>query len=279
MAKPLSFGLITHLAPSPATALRSIHELGFRVIQIGYDAQIDTPAARREIVNTCRDLGVQITTVFCGFPGESYRDIATIRATVGLVPEATRAERVEHVRVIAEFAAALGIRRVGAHVGFIPNPRDAAYPGLVTTVRSICDELCQGGQSFALETGQETAATLRRFIADVQEGFRDNLRVNFDPANVILYGNDQPLDAFDLLAPWVDEVHCKDGLWPENPLHLGREVPFGEGQVNVGAWVKKMLSVGFRGPLIIERESSGDERIGEILRAKEMLEEMLPGGK
>ena len=276
MAKPLSIGLIAHLAPSPAATLRSIHELGFFVIQIGYDAEADTAAARREIVNTCRELGMRITTVFCGFSGESYADIATIRATVGLVPAATRAERLEHIWTISEFAAALGIRRVGAHVGFIPSPRDPSYPGLVETVREICDQLGQSGQVFALETGQETAVSLRRFIADVQEGFRDNLRVNFDPANVILYGNDQPLDAFDLLAPWVDEVHCKDGIWPADPRYLGQEVPFGEGQVNVVAWVKKLLSVDFRGPLIIERESSGAERIGEILRAKALLEGLLP---
>ena len=113
---------------------------------------------------------------------------------------------------------------------------------------------------------------MRRFIDDVD---RDNLRVNFDPANMILYGNDQPIPALDLLGRWVDGVHCKDGRWPTEPNQLGHETPLGEGDVDIPRWIEKLISIGFRGPLTIEREISGEEQRRDILKAKALLEGLI----
>jgi len=220
-----------------------------------------------------QETNVEITTVFCSFSGESYDDIPTVRETVGLVPAATRAERVAKLDQISEFAQKLGVNRVAAHIGFMPEEvSNPDYGVLVTVVQNICDNLKARGQAFALETGQETANTLRLFIEDVG---RDNLFVNFDPANMILYGNDNPVEAMDLLGPWVDGVHCKDGSWPTTPGQLGEEKPLGEGDVNIAAWLEKLIGTGFRGTLTIEREISGEEQRRDILKAKQLLEGLI----
>jgi sugar phosphate isomerase/epimerase len=273
MVNELALGVITGLGDDPAKRLEEVRALGLEVVQISYPAQLDNPAGIEAIKRAVAQTGIEITSVFCGFAGESYADIPTVHATVGLVPEATRAERVALTDRISQFAQKLGVARVAAHIGFIPeDAADPLYGIVVDAVRGICEKLKARGQNFALETGQETAQTLQRFIHDVGAG---NLHVNFDPANMILYGNDQPIPALDLLAPWVDEVHCKDGEWPTEEGKLGHERPFGEGAVNVPAWIDKLMEIGFRGPLIIEREISGDEQKRDIRHARELLEKLL----
>ncbi|RYG65740.1 DUF559 domain-containing protein [bacterium] len=162
---------------------------------------------------------------------------------------------------------------VGERIVFLEKSRDLGVQnGTFATVTGICDDLGARGQSFSLETGQETAKTLQRFLSDVA---LPNLRVNFDPANMILYGNDQPIEALDLLAPYIIGVHCKDGLWPTETDQLGEEVPFGEGQVNAKAWLEKLIATGYTGPLTIEREISGDAQKRDIAAAINLIEGVL----
>ena len=185
-----------------------------------YPAHLNDEDGIRKVREASDRTGVEITTVFCGFSGESYADIPTVRATVGLVPEATRAERVARISEIADFAQKLHVWRIGAHIGFVPEEEtDPQYAAIVGVVQGICDELKGRGQVFALETGQETAAALRGFIDAVG---RDNLKVNFDPANMILYGNDEPIPAMDVLGPWIDGVHCKDGHGQPRPTNWAK---------------------------------------------------------
>ena len=128
------------------------------------------------------------------------------------------------------------------------------------------------GQTFALETGQETARGLRRFIEDVG---RPNLRVNFDPANMILYGKDRPIPALDVLMPWIDGVHCKDGRWPTQAGQLGEETPLGAGDVDLAAWLARLLALGYRGPLTIEREISGEEQRRDIAAGRDLIRSLV----
>jgi len=273
MAEQLALGVMTGLRNDPVEALNAVRELDIPTVQLGYPAHFDNEEGIAKIKAACEESSIEITTVFCNFAGERYDDIPTVRACVGLVPESTRAERVEKVSSISQFAQKLGVDRVAAHIGFIPeDENDPRYPALVETVQGICDELASRGQVFALETGQETAKTLRRFIDDLK---RDNIRVNFDPANMILYGNDNPIEAVDLLVDWIDGVHCKDGNWPTEEQRaknlLGQETPLGEGAVNIPEWIKKLLSLGFTGPLTIEREISGEEQKRDIIKARDLL--------
>jgi sugar phosphate isomerase/epimerase len=273
MAQPLALGVITHMKDNPRAALLAAKELGLSTVQLGYPQPLNTQSGIAEIKEAVAETGVEITTVFCGFPGESYADIPTVRATVGLVPENTRAERVARIFEISEFAQKIGVDRVAAHIGFIPeDENDARYPALVETVQKVCDELQKRGQVFALETGQETARTLRRFIDDLQ---RPNIRVNFDPANMILYGNDNPITAMPLLADWIDGVHCKDGKWPTEENKLGQETPLNEGDVNIPEWIKALLATGFTGPLTIEREIAGEQQKKDIRKAVELLNNLI----
>lgn len=260
---------MTGMRGEPQEALAAVKELDIPTVQLGYPAHLDTPEGIEKIKAAVAQTGIEITTVFCGFAGESYADIPTVQRTVGLVPESTRAERVAKIDDISAFAQKLGVDRVAAHIGFVPEDHnDPIYPMMVETVQGICDRLAARGQVFALETGQETAKGLRHFIGDLK---RDNIRVNFDPANMILYGNDNPIEALDLLVDWMDGVHCKDGNWPTEDNQLGHEMPLGEGAVNIPEWIKKMLALGFTGPLTIEREISGEEQKRDIIKGRDLL--------
>lgn len=277
MAKQWALGVISGMKQGARPALRAAQELGIPTVQLQYPRHLDSAQEIQGILAAQRETGIEITTVFCGFAGESYADIPTVRETVGLVPQSTRAERVAKIDEISRFAANLGVARVAAHIGCIPDDRNADrnhadYLDLVQVVRGICDDLVARNQIFALETGQETALALRHFLETVA---RPNLRVNFDPANMILYGNDRPIEAMPLLAPWIDGVHCKDGLWPTQTDALGNEVPFGEGQVGATAWLEALLDGGYLGPLTIEREIAGEAQKRDILAAKTLIESVL----
>jgi sugar phosphate isomerase/epimerase len=275
MAQELALGIMAHFHPSPLEAMQAVRDLDIPTVQIGYSPTLDNDAGIAAIRDACAETGIEITTVFCGFAGESYADIPTVQATVGLVPPTTRAERLQVTERIAAFAHRLGVVRVAAHIGFVPEETaDPLYAEIVQTVQDVCDHLANSGQTFALETGQETAIGLRRFIEDVN---RKNLRVNFDPANMILYGKDQPIPALDVLMPWIDGIHCKDGRWPTQPGQLGEETPLGEGDVDLPRWLDRLLTLGYRGPLTIEREISGEEQRRDILAGRDLLRGLLAG--
>ncbi len=274
---PLAIGVITGLGQGPLAGLQTVRDADISTVHLQYPAQLDNAEGIEQIRDAVRQTGVAITTVFCGFDGESYADIPTVINTVGLVPEEPREARVEKIEQISKFARELGVARVGAHIGFIPHDKAAPrFDALVETVRAICDSLAAREQVFALETGQETALALKGFIEAVA---RPNLKVNFDPANMILYGTEPPIPATKLLMPWIDGVHCKDGTWPTEKGQLGRETPFSEGDVNATAWLQTLVEAGYRGPLTIEREISGDAQMKDVRAAKQLIESALKGAQ
>ena len=137
-------------------------------------------------------------------------------------------------------------------------------------VRRVCDHAAGHGQTFALETGQESADVLLDFMGPP----RANLRINFDPANMILYGTGDPIAALDTLAPHVLTVHCKDGDWPpkNSPGALGEEKPLGQGSVGIERFIAKLKEIGYKGPLTIEREATDPaQRLRDILMAAGFL--------
>ncbi len=213
-----------------------------------------------------------LVTVFAAYNGEDYADIPTVARTVGFVPPETRAERERRTLEISDFAAKLGVASIACHIGCVPE--DGAHPDYAAVrdvVRRICDHAARHGQTFALETGQEPARVLLEFMEDVN---RANLRINFDPANMILYGSGDPIEALRLLGPRVVSVHCKDGDWPPPgvPGALGRERPLGEGSVGIARYVKTLAEIGYRGPLNVERETENQqERLRDIARGVALL--------
>ncbi len=222
------------------------------------------------------DLGIALTAVFGGFEGESYADIPTTQRTVGLVPPAARAERTAEMKEIADFARRLGCSVVALHLGFIPHSSlgDPDYDGVIAVTQDLCDHCRSNGQNLHLETGQETAAGLLQFLADVQ---RDNLFVNFDPANMILYGTGEPIEALQQIGSYVRSVHCKDALWAKNPgAEWGQEVPLGEGQVDIARYLQTLQQIGYEGPLTIEREipQEPERQKAEIGKAVDLLQRL-----
>jgi sugar phosphate isomerase/epimerase len=219
--------------------------------------QSRTPAMARAFLDRCKAAGITLTCMFGGFEGESYADIPTVKRTVGLVPPETRSARTRELKEIADFAKLMGISVVGLHIGFVPHDKsDPLFKQIVEVAREVCDHLQKNGQSLHLETGQETAETLLDFIHTVG---RDNLFINFDPANMILYGTGNPIEALKQVGNYVRSVHCKDGKWAKNPgQEWGQEVPLGEGDVGMETYLRTLREIGFSGPLTIEREIAHD---------------------
>jgi sugar phosphate isomerase/epimerase len=256
--------------------LETVQEVGVPTVQL-HAPHPETRTAERtaSLAAKLKDLGITPTCVFAGFAGESYADIPTVERTVGLAPPATRAARLTELKHVADFARELGVAAVGLHVGVVPHdPEDPEYQELLAATVEICEHAAAQVQGVHLETGQEPVDVLLRFIRDVG---RDNLFVNFDPANMILYGAGEPLPALVKLAPYVRSVHCKDALWSEHPgTTWGQEVPLGQGQVDMEAYLRTLLSIGYHGPLTIEREipQERDRQKGEILAAVTLLNDI-----
>jgi len=263
-------------ASSPFEALQAVADMGFPTCQLGNPPTeyIYGPRAKdltTELRAAVAKTGVRITAVFIMYEGHIW-DLIGGPSTIGLVPVDTRGERVVHACRMSDWAREAGIDAVTSHIGFIPeDASDPSYPPFLATMKAFCQFVKDNGQTFAFETGQESAATLKRTIEDIG---LDNVGVNLDPANLLLYGKDRPLSAVDLIGKYVLNTHCKDGAWPEPGGALGEEMPLGEGEVNIRELIPKLYSLGYRGPLTIEREISGDAQIADIRRAKALLEDI-----
>lgn len=274
--RDMEIGVMFWAGRDPIETLRELKSLGVRCGQLGvpgsYPLNHETTAAWKRALETEQ---FTLVTVFAAYEGESYADIPTVQRTVGFIPAATRAERETRTYAISDFAAALGVPSIACHVGFIPeDPEHPDYKAVREMVRRVADYAARHNQTFALETGQEPARVLLRFIEDVA---RPNIRINFDPANMILYGTGDPIEALDLLGPLIISVHCKDGDWPprDQPGALGTERPLGQGSVGIERFIAKLKQLGYRGTLNIEREiEDHQQRLADIRMAVRLLERL-----
>ncbi|MEX0716285.1 MAG: sugar phosphate isomerase/epimerase family protein [Planctomycetaceae bacterium] len=271
-------GVFTSLDAGLGVRFDVARELGVPTLHLHAPHQGNrTEQSARDFRKQCDEAGVTVTAVWGGFEGESYADPATSARTVGLVPEETRAERLREMKEISDWSKHLGCPVIAQHIGFIPEDRDgASYKGLLDTTRDLLDHAKHHGQALHLETGQETADHLLDFIRDVQ---RDNLFVNFDPANMILYGTGEPIPALKKVGRYVRSVHVKDGTWAapeERGKSWGEETPLGKGDVGIETYLRTLKEIGYEGPLTIEREIAHDPvrqkaDIGEAVRLLERL--------
>lgn len=253
-------GVFTSVDAGLGVRLDVAQELAIPTVQIhAPHQQTRTAKAADEFLKKCNAAGITVTAVFGGFDGESYADIPTTVRTVGLVPRETRAARLAEMTEISDFAKILGCDTIALHIGFVPENRQGAdYKDLLNCTRDLLDHAAGNGQHLNLETGQETADHLLEFIHDVA---RDNLFINFDPANMILYGSGEPIEALRKVARYVRSVHCKDGKWadPEKRgKEWGTEVPLGTGDVGMENFLRTLKAIGYTGPLTIEREIPHD---------------------
>jgi len=269
-------GVFTSIDAGLGVKLEVARELGVPTIQLHSPApSTRTPQNAKAFLEKLRGYGITLTAVFGGFEGESYADIPTVERTVGLVPPETRAERTAEMKAISDFAKLLNCKVVALHLGFVPHDTSAPlYREVIDITRDVCDHCKRNGQALHLETGQEAADSLLQFIKDVQ---RDNLFVNFDPANMILYGTGEPIAALKKIGRYVRSIHCKDGKWAARPgKEWGQEVPLGQGDVGMENYLRTLKEIGYDGPLTIEREipQEPERQKAEIGHAVKLLSDL-----
>ena len=251
-----------------------LDRLGIDVVQLAcgdphhasWDEGDDLPAAALAA-------NFRVSGTMLGFPGEDYATPQAIERTGGFGDPATRPERLDRLKWALARTVALGVADITLHAGYIPPVGAPARRAFLDTLTQVGTLAADAGVTVAFETGQESAALLRRTLDDLA---CPNLRVNFDPANMLLYDQDDPLRAVELLAPDIRSVHVKDANRPTTPGTWGTEVPLGQGQTDTAAFVRTLKRVGYRGPLCIEREvGTQAERFADIEHGVRVLRAVL----
>ncbi len=253
---------------------KELSDMGFTTCQLNsWNMSHCTEDAAFSIKQAAEKYGITITAFWCGWSGPAVWDFYSGPHTLGLVPEEHRTYRIEELKKGSDFAKLLGVEDVITHVGFLPEvPTTTEYHKLICAISEIAGYMKENGQYFLFETGQETPVTLLRTIEDVG---LDNLGINLDPANLVLYGKANPVDALDVFGKYVRGIHGKDGMYPTDGKNLGAEVRLGDGKVNYPAFIAKLKEIGYDGAITIEREISGEEQIADIKYAKEYLEKLI----
>jgi len=274
MAK-LELGLIVGIGRDPNESFKQVAELGIPTCQMAGTAEAMLAGKYPEpegIRKASEKAGVRISSVFLLWEGQRF-DNKDGPATMGLVAPKFRKERLASGKKFCDWAVRMGVRSITCHIGFIPDDeKDPIYQGFIAVMRELAVHCAKNEQIFCFETGQELPSTLKRTILDVGTG---NLFVNLDPANLILYGKANPLDAEAIFGEYVRGMHAKDGVWPNRDEVLGHETPLGEGMVRFDLLIPRLKAKGFQGPVTIEREISGPQQRVDIQCGMKLLDPLL----
>lgn len=265
----LSFGAVQ--AEKPANTIGTIvykvdnidHEFkflrdnGFTSCEVQWYYDKATPELARQIKEASKKHNIKVTTLV-GVPGHSEWNFINGPSTIGLVPAEGREAKMVELAAMIDFATAADIPAVHTHFGFIPeDPSSQQYKDLIEAVKPLATYAKNRGRMIYFETGQETPVTLRRAIRDIGT---DNLGINCDVANLMMYGKANPVDAIRQFGPLVKELHAKDGCYPTDPSYLGAEKPIPEGDVDFPGVIRELKKIGFNGAYTIEYELTGDSR-------------------
>jgi sugar phosphate isomerase/epimerase len=237
-------------------------------ISLGSLATLDDKRKHQEL-GLLKNSGLIFTAGMVGFPGEDYSTIASIRKTGGYVSDEEFPVRKALTKAAAQIAAELGLKKLSTHIGFVPPSSDANYQAMLGRICEVAGDLAALGMELLMETGQESAPELLQFLNDLR---CKNIKVNFDPANMILYGAGDPIEAIGILGRHISHVHVKDATMSSKPsVEWGSEVPFGAGEVPPRQFLRALKDAGYTGPLIIEREA-GATRVADIAYAIRTLQ-------
>ena len=257
--------------------LQNLKKYGFSSCQLGgLDPSLWTDENAELVKKLLKEYEIKVTTFWCSWDGPKVWNFDQGPETLGLVPRQYREMRIKNLCDGSDFAKKLGINQVATHMGFIPeNPHDPELEPLCDAIRRVALHLKNNGQLLLFESGQETPTAMLRCFEMVG---CDNLGVNLDTANLILYGKANPVDALDVIGKYVRDIHAKDGFYPTNGFWLGKEVPIGEGKVDFKAFFKKLRELGYDSYVTIERELVGDDeetakqKNNDILKARDYLD-------
>ncbi len=262
-------GVLIHCGPKTdvLAEFEKAKNFGMQTCQLCIWDQATYTDEKAAEINAARDItGLEISTLWAGWSGPKEWNFTYGPATLGLVPPAYRMQRLAELHQASAFATKINVRKIATHVGFLPeNPDDINFTGTVAALRNLATAMEARGQYFLFETGQETPVTMLRTIEAIGTA---NLGINFDTANLILYGKANSLDALDIFGKYVMDTHLKDGLYPTDGMKLGRQVPLGEGRANIPAIVDKLDALGYDGAYTIECELRGAHKIALIREAQ-----------
>ena len=258
----------------PASAgdlLKKLAATGLRRLQVALDPVRENAGAWTDLAAKAAAQGVTFVSGMMGTIGEDYTTLDSIRRTGGIVPDATWPENWKNMQADADLAGRLGLKLVTFHAGFLPHEEaDPSFARLQDRLRRLADHFQSRGIALGLETGQETAETLARFLRKLDHR---GVGVNFDPANLILYDKGDPVAAARMLGPWLKQCHLKDAVRTKVAGTWGEEVVLGTGQVDWKGFFAALSGAGFTGDLCIEREA-GTERVADIRAAREYVERL-----
>ena len=250
---------------TPAELVERVRATGASGVQLALSPMIHDPATWASAIDAVRAADLHIVSGMMEMAGEDYSSLARIEATGGVRPDATWDANLAHATAVIETAAAHGIDMVTFHAGFLPPVGDAERATILGRMDAIAAVAAAASITLALETGQESAANL---LAALDELEATNLRVNFDPANMLLYGTGEPVIALQTLRDHVAQIHVKDAQPSSVPGEWGTETPAGDGAVPWPEFfaVADPLNVTY----VVERES-GDARIDDVRRGLALL--------
>lgn len=261
------------LRPQSASELASlVHETGAPAVQLALDPLRSGAWDELETQRTLDRAGIAVLSGMMGTIGEDYSTLETIRETGGIRSDVHWPQNLANARAVAAIAQRMGLGLVTFHAGFLPH--DSGDGGcsplratMLSRLRLLGDAFGDRGIRLGLETGQESADTLLVALRDLAH---PNIGVNFDPANMILYGMGDPITALRELASHVWQVHIKDARPTRVPGTWGEEVPVGTGAVDWSAFIQAVRLLPRRVDLVIEREA-GEARVQDIRTAANLL--------
>ncbi len=258
----------------PSACRVAKQDLGLALIQLGFfSTDVLDESKDDAVLQGVRASGIEVSATCIGYAGEDYSSIAKIAQTGGYLPDDCWDERFKLTVRVRDITVKLGVKMLATHIGFVPHdPGASQYAVMVDRLKKVTDALGEKGITLVMETGQEPPEALVGFIKAVG---RPNIRVNFDPANMILYGVGKPTEAVDVLKDYISHFHAKDATWSSSPgKEWGAEVVLGTGEANIPEIVRKLRAYGFAGPLVIEREA-GDTRIADVQTAIKLLKSLV----
>jgi sugar phosphate isomerase/epimerase len=253
----------------PEDLVAKLLAVGVRRVQLALDPFRQSLPVWSRTESLFRRNNVTLVSGMFGCVGEDYATLEAIRRTGGIAPDATWEQNRRNIQETVGLAASMGLKLVTFHAGFIPHEeRDPNYAKMLHRLAEVAGLFAPADIALGLETGQETAPALAALLQKLR---RPDIGVNFDPANMILYGQGDPIEALRVLAPWIRQVHIKDATRAKVAGTWGEETPVGAGEVDWRVFFATLRQLNFQGNFVIEREA-GTQRVLDIISARAVVE-------